>query len=141
MTGTADAVAAAAIWAAMLDVYAGALAGDRDRVDAHLDPDCTFWDSHSMPLIHGLAELEVVRDARPATEPEGDPGSFEAARPEVRVWGDTAVLLHVFQWFDGTGAVEFRARNSSVWRRAEADGRWRMVHNHEDVTAEGYWPA
>lgn len=132
--------AADTIWAAMLDVYAGALAGDRARVDGHLDPDCTFWDSHSMPLIHGLPELQPVRDERPEPEPGASPGSFEAARPEVRVWGDTAVLLHVFQWFDWSGAVEFRARNTSVWRRGEQDGRWRMVHNHEDVTADGYWP-
>jgi ketosteroid isomerase-like protein len=137
MTGTTDTGAADAIWAAMPDVYAGALAGDRARVDAHLDPDCTFWDSHSMPLIHGLAELQPVRDSRP--EPGAAPGSFEAVRPEVRVWGDTAVLLHLFTWFGGDGAVEFRARNTSVWRRDEQDG-WRMVHNHEDVTAEGYWP-
>ncbi len=126
------------VWAAMLDVYAGALSGDRARVDAHLSPDCTFWDSHSMPLIQGLAELQLVRDARPTANSDGPSESFEAVRSGFRRWDDTALLLHVFQWVTGDGAVEFRARNSSLWRHDGA--RWLMVHNHEDVTADGYWP-
>lgn len=130
--------ALAEVWAAMLDVYAGALSGDRPRVDAHLAPDCTFWDSHAMPLISGLVELQAVRDERPTPEPGGPEESFEAVQSGFRRWGDTALLLHVFRWLGGDGTVRFTARNSSVWRH---DGsRWLMAHNHEDVTADGWWP-
>ena len=127
-----------AIWAAMLDVYGGALAGDRRRVDAHLDPGCTFWDSHSMPLVRGLTELDGVRDAR-STDPAGTPVRFEAVRLDVRIWDGTALLIHAFRLFDDGGATLFTARNSSVWRGSGA--RWSMVHDHEDVVAEEYWPA
>lgn len=132
--------ATGAIWSAMLDVYAGAVAGDRARIDAHLDPACTFWDSDSMPLVHGLRELDAVRDARPAAPAGAPPSSFAAVAPEVRVWDGTALLLHVFEWIDPDGRVEFRARNTSVWRWDGQQDRWLMVHDHEDVMAEPYWP-
>ena len=92
-----------------------------------------MFDSDAMPLIHGKAELDAIRDARPARAATDPIVRIRARAPEVRVWGDTAVLLHVLAVDPGDGGLEQAVRNTSVWRRG-AD-RWRMVHNHEDVVA------
>lgn len=117
------------VWAAMMQVYDGALAGDRPRTDAVISPQATLWDSHSMPLIRGRDELNAVRDQRP---PDADdtPSPTIEARPEcLRLFGDVAVLAHTFTFRSERSS--FFVRNTSVWRRE--GGQWLMQHNHEDV--------
>lgn len=133
--------AGAAIWEAMLEVYAGAVSNDRARIDVNIHPSCTFWDTDSMPLVHGLVELDAVRDRRPASDSDAPLPTITAIEPEVRVWGDTALLLHWFEYRDGSAEQGMRVRNTSVWRRSASAGRWLLVHNHEDVMATPYWPA
>ena len=113
-----------AIWSAVNEIYAGFLAGDRDRIDRHIDPAATIWDSAEPGLIRGKAELDELRDRRP---PGAPPATIEATEPVIDVWGDTALVRHLLA-VDTT-----RVRNTSVWRRT--GGRWLCVHNHEDVLA------
>jgi ketosteroid isomerase-like protein len=114
------------IWRAMNEIYAGFLARDRERVDRHIDPDATIWDSDEPALVHGRAELDALRDRRP---PGPLPTDVRAEDPVIDVWGDVALLRHVLTVVDGDRTL--RIRNTSVWR--VHDGRWRVVHNHEDV--------
>ena len=124
---------AAAVWAALHEVYAGYLTGEPARGDAHLHPDVTLWDSAAEPLVHGLGGLASLRSRRPA--PTADVPvvtAIEAAEPLLDLLGDTAVLRHRLTVRFSAGADE-RVRNTSVWRRV--DGRWLLLHNHEDVVA------
>ncbi|HLX21592.1 MAG TPA: DUF4440 domain-containing protein [Gaiellaceae bacterium] len=113
-----------AIWSAVNDIYAAFLAGDRDRIDSHISPDATVWDSSEPGLVRGKAELDALRERRPPGEP---PASIEATDPVIDVWGDTALVRHLLTVGD------IRVRNTSVWRRRGDD--WVCVHNHEDVLA------
>jgi ketosteroid isomerase-like protein len=116
------------IWSAVNAIYAGFLAGDRDAVDANIAPDATIWDSAHEPLVRGRAELDRLRDARPAEGPR--PTALDATDPVIDVFGDVALVRHVLI-VTLDGEPEQRIRNTSVWRKV--DGRWLCVHNHEDV--------
>ncbi|WP_116410529.1 DUF4440 domain-containing protein [Subtercola boreus] len=151
-----------AIWSGALAIYAGFTAADRAAIDANISPEATMFDSDTMQLIHGKAQLDAIRDARPAAAPAAGPETLpetlpptpvlRGIAPEVRIWGDTAVLLHYLAVDLADGSPEQTVRNTSVWRRASrADGsapplpgaqeRWLMVHNHEDVMATPSLPA
>ena len=122
-------VDAAEVWAAVNAVYAGFLAGDRAAIDANISPDATIWDSAHEPLLRGKVDLDAVRDARPADGP--NPTDLEATDPVIDVFGDLALVRHVLL-VHLPGGTE-RIRNTSVWRKTE--GRWRCIHNHEDVVS------
>jgi ketosteroid isomerase-like protein len=113
-----------AVWAQVTAIYDAFLVGDRATIDALVAPDATLWDAFHEPLLRGKAE----RDARPAGGPV--PVELRAADEVIDVWGDLALVRHVLTavYADGT---EQRVRNTGVWRRV--DGRWRCVHNHEDL--------
>ncbi|SDO84856.1 Ketosteroid isomerase homolog [Nakamurella panacisegetis] len=132
MTAPAESSAQEAIWAATLDIYAGFLAADRPRIDSHLHPDGTFWDSEEAELIRGKAQLDAARDRRPAAGDGPSVVALDATDPVIDVWGDTAVARH---WltvrFDDDDVAPQHVRVTGVWRRV--DGRWLAVHNHEDV--------
>jgi len=115
---------AEAVWAAVNRIYAGFTAGDRAAIDANISPEATIWDSSHEPLLRGKADLDAVRDARPAGGPTPE---LEARDPVIDVYGDIAVVRHILV------AGEMRIRNTSVWRR-EPKG-WLCVHNHEDVVS------
>lgn len=116
------------VWAAVNTIYAGFRAGDRDAIDASISPDATLWDSAHEPLIRGKAELDAVRDARPAGGPVPE---LEAREPVIDVFGDVALVRHLL--VARLPGEEQRIRNTSVWRKI--DGRWLCVHNHEDVVS------
>jgi ketosteroid isomerase-like protein len=116
------------VWAAVTAIYAGFLAGDRDAIDARISPDATMWDAFHEPLIRGKAELDDVREARPAGGAQ--PVDLRATDPVIDLYGDVAVVRHLLTAAYADGA-EQRIRNTGVWRRA--DGRWLCVHNHEDL--------
>jgi ketosteroid isomerase-like protein len=119
------------VWAAVNAIYAGFLAGDREAIDRHIAPDATIWDSASVPLIRGRAELDAVRDTRPPDAPR--PSRLDAVEPVIDVFEDVALVRHVLvvTFPPESGEEEQRIRNTSVWRKL--DGRWLCVHNHEDV--------
>ena len=125
------------IWAATRDIYAGFLAGDRARIDSHLHPDATMWDTDEPELIRGAAELTALRERRPAGD---DPAAgtavvaLDAVDPVIDVWGDVALARHwVTVRFAGDATPPQDVRVTTVWRRVA--GRWLAVHNHEDVRA------
>jgi len=117
----------AQVWAAVNAIYSGFLAGDRDAIDRHIAIDATVWDSAHEPLVRGRAELDAVRDARPADGPR--PLDLQATEPVIDVFGDVALVRHVL--VVTLPHAQERIRNTSVWRRV--DGHWLCVHNHEDV--------
>ncbi len=120
------------IWAAMMQVYDGAVSGDRPRTDAVIAPEATMWDSHSMPLIRGRAELNAVRDRRPPAAADAPAPTIDADPECLQLFGEVAVLVHTFTVRSGASRV--LVRNTSVWHRD--DERWLMQHNHEDVVAD-----
>jgi ketosteroid isomerase-like protein len=118
----------AALWSAVTAIYEGFLAGDRAAIDRNISRDATVWDSEHEPLLRGKADLDAVRDARPAESPK--PVDLVASDPVIDVYGDVGVVRHLLTVrFDGR--PDERIRNTSVWRRV--DGRWLCVHNHEDA--------
>ena len=121
------------VWTAVNAIYAGFLAGDREAIDANISSDATMWDSGHEPLVRGKAELDAVRDARPAAGPR--PSGLEALDPVIDVFGDVALVRHVLRVsFPPEAHVpEQRIRNTSVWRKSGE--RWLCVHNHEDVVS------
>ena len=125
------AAAKAAIWDAFLQIYQGALTGDRELSNRHIAPDATLWDAGEPQLIRGLAELEQTRDRRVATGTALV--SISPEPPVIDVWGSTALVRHYFEVTLATasGPEPIRVRNTSVWR--EISGQWLAVHNHEDV--------
>nr|WP_240895253.1 DUF4440 domain-containing protein [Kineococcus siccus] len=114
----------------MHEVYAGYLTGDPARGDAHLHPDVTLWDSAADPLVRGLDGLARLRAQRPPAAGGPAVTAIEASEPLLDVLGDTAVLRHRLT-VRLAGGPDEHVRNTSVWVRH--DGRWRMLHNHEDV--------
>ena len=125
------AAAKAAIWDAFLEIYRGAMTGDRELSNRHIAPDATLWDTDEPQLIMGLAELELTRDRRGSTD--SSLVSISPEPPLIDVWGSTALVRHYFDVTLATasGTEVVRVRNTSVWR--EISGRWMAVHNHEDV--------
>lgn len=115
-----------AIWAAVNEIYAGFLAGDRARTDRQIDPAATIWDSAEPDLIRGKDELDALRRRRPPSTP---PDELAASDPVIDVWGDVALVRHLLTVVEGEQTTQIR--NTSVWRRRE--GSWLVVHNHEDV--------
>lgn len=135
--GSVNDDAASRIWAATLDVYDGFLAGDRPRIDTHLHPTATFFDSDEAELIQGRAALDAARDRRPSGDrAAGGPAvvALDAADPVIDVWGAVALARHwVTVRFAGDAQPPQDVRVTTVWRLV--DGRWLAVHNHEDVRA------
>jgi ketosteroid isomerase-like protein len=120
--------AAMEIWAAINAIYRGFLAGDREAIDRHISPEATIWDSEHVALVRGKAELDALRDRRPADGPA--PTRLDPIEPAIDVFGDVALARHVLVAGFADGS-EQRIRNTSVWRLH--DGRWLCLHNHEDV--------
>ncbi|MFE2325467.1 YybH family protein [Streptomyces sp. NPDC059385] len=136
---------AEAVWAVISGMYEAYMAGDRAAVDARLDPEATVWDSAADPLLLGMADLERLRDERPAPGSGPVETGLDAYDPVVDVFGDTAVLRY---WLrvafapgpDGAPSRPELVRNTAVLRR-HADGGWLIVHLHEDVRQPGGVPA
>ena len=60
---------AARVWGVLTDLYDAFLAGDRARLEAHLDEGCTMWDS-TIPLLRTKADLRAGRGGgRTSTRP------------------------------------------------------------------------
>jgi len=117
--------------AAVTDMYDAYLAQDRARADSYIADDVTLWDTEHEPLVHGLTGLHELRASRPAGSVEAVAG-IDVTEPIIDIWGDIALVRHTFtvRFVDPTAEPE-RVRNSAVWQRR--DGRWLIVHNHEDV--------
>ncbi|MFF5207717.1 DUF4440 domain-containing protein [Streptosporangium sp. NPDC000396] len=58
-----------AVWAVIAAMYDAYRRGDRAGIDRLLHPEATIWDSADPVLITSGAQLDKVRDARPADGP------------------------------------------------------------------------
>jgi ketosteroid isomerase-like protein len=121
------------LWAAVNAIYEGFLVGDREAIDGNLSPDATVWDSSHEALLRGKADLDAVRDARPAGAPS--PSKLEAVDPVIDVFGEIGIVRHMLiaSFPAESGEKSLRIRNTSVWRKS--GDRWLCVHNHEDVVS------
>ncbi|MET7397786.1 nuclear transport factor 2 family protein [Dactylosporangium sp. NPDC005572] len=126
--GTADEIAAA-----IDDMYAAFLAGDRGRFDAHLDPDVTTWESHLPGPLRTRAELDEYRDRRDAAGRRPLLAELVARAKRIDVWGDVGVARYELH----SRAEDQRPEQVSVTRvtdvlRRTGDG-WRIVHHHAEL--------
>ncbi|NYD68075.1 YybH family protein [Agromyces atrinae] len=126
---------AAWIRQAVYDMYDAYMESDRERANSYIADDVTLWDTEHEPLVYGLSGLNDLRDSRPAGSVASVAGVDVTTDPVVDVWGDIALARHTFtvRFVDPEARPE-RVRNTGVWQRR--DGRWLMVHNHEDVLPE-----
>lgn len=116
---------------AVTEMYDAYMTADRARADSFIAEDVTLWDTEHEPLVYGLTGLNALRDSRPSGRVAAVAG-IDVTEPVVDVWGDMAVVRHTFtvRFIDPSATPE-RVRNTAVWQRR--DGRWLIVHNHEDV--------
>jgi len=122
----------AEVWTVITGMYEGYTAGDRERIDAFLDPTATIWDSATPELLCGRTELNRVRDARPTSDAGPAETGLTAYGQVVDVFGDLAVARYWLRVDFRTAPSEL-ARNTAVLRRAQPDGHWLVVHLHEDI--------
>ncbi len=125
-----------AVWAAVATVYAGFLGGDAGAVNSVLDADVTIWNHDHVPLMRGTADLDAVRAAR-VSDPSPGPAVTGLVPHGVLVdaHGDVAWCRHLLDVATADGSTS-TARVTDVLRRE--DGRWRIVHHHEqEVPAHG----
>jgi len=117
--------------AAVTDMYDAYMAADRARADSYIAEDVTLWDTEHEPLVRGLSGLNALRDSRPAGSVDAVAG-IDVTDPVVDIFGEIALVRHTFTVrFTDAAATPERVRNTAVWQRR--DGRWLIVHNHEDV--------
>ncbi|MFB7756367.1 nuclear transport factor 2 family protein [Streptomyces sp. NPDC056121] len=132
---------ARAVWSVITGMYAAYARQDRGAIDACLEPDATIWDSATARLLCGKADLDRVRDARPASGEGPEETGLDAYDPVIDVFGDLALLrywLRVDFAPDASGSPlrPEIVRNTAVLRRF-TDEDWRIVHLHEDVQQVG----
>ncbi|NUT43917.1 MAG: SnoaL-like domain-containing protein [Thermoactinospora sp.] len=120
------------VWPVITAMYDAYARGDRAGVDALLHPECTIFDSASPELITSRAQLEAVRDARPASGPASGPAEtgVTPGEPVIQEWADTAVAAYVLRVDFAHGEPEL-VRTSAVLRRDQ--GRWLIAHVHENT--------
>ena len=122
-----------AVWAVVLDMYDAFLAGDRERLEANLDPQCTLRDP-ATPTLLSKQELQRIRRSSPPSD-EPRPTALVADPLRVAMFGDTAVEAHQLraEFAEPVAAQHFRC--SSTLRLV--DGRWLIVHHHEEQRGSG----
>lgn len=143
------------VWAVLTDLYEAYLAGDRDRLEAHLAPGATIWDS-TIPVLRTKEDIQAGRvgaapsedashgdpDPEPDPDPESDPGrtadypapvGLEATMPVVGLLGDDAAWeTHLLAARFDDPSLDEVLRCTSVLRR-DGGGTWRVVHHHEEL--------
>ncbi|MBC9730333.1 DUF4440 domain-containing protein [Streptomyces sp. TRM68367] len=122
----------AAVWAVINGMYEAYPSGDRERVDSFLDPEATVWDSATPGLLFGKAELDRIRDSRPAAEGGPVESGLTAYGQVIDVFADLAVARYWLR-VDFHAAPPELVRNTAVLRRGAGDDGWLIIHLHEDV--------
>ncbi|MEV4135566.1 nuclear transport factor 2 family protein [Dactylosporangium sp. NPDC049742] len=121
--------AGAEIAAAIDDMYAAFLAGDRARFDAHLDAEVTTWETHLPGPLRTRAELDEYRDSRDTAGRRPVLAEMVARAKRIDVWGDTGVARYELYCRGEDEASVTRV--TDVLRRTGAG--WRIVHHHAEL--------
>lgn len=123
---------AARVWGVLTDLYEAFLAGDRERLEAHLDEGCTMWDS-TIPLLRSKADLRAGRGGGDNDPAYPSPVGLEATEPVVGLLADDAAWeTHVLTARFTDPSLDEVLRCTSVLRR-DGGGTWRVVHHHEEL--------
>ncbi|MED7929102.1 nuclear transport factor 2 family protein [Nonomuraea sp. LP-02] len=125
--------AAAAIAAAIDDMYAAFVAGDRARFDSHLHPDVTTWETHLPGPLRTRAELDAYRDARDGAGRRPVMDTLTARDKRIDVWGEVGVARYVLV-AEPHGAPAQHTRVTDVLRHTR--GRWLIAHHHAELVGE-----
>ncbi|MGA4994424.1 nuclear transport factor 2 family protein [Nonomuraea bangladeshensis] len=125
--------AAAAIAAAIDDMYAAFVAGDRARFDSHLHPDVTTWETHLPGPLRTRAELDAYRDARDGSGRRPVMDTLTARDKRIDVWGEVGVARYVLV-AEPHGAPAQHTRVTDVLRHTR--GRWLIAHHHAELVSE-----
>ncbi|GAA1745658.1 nuclear transport factor 2 family protein [Nonomuraea sp. AD125B] len=125
--------AAAAIAAAIDDMYAAFVSGDRARFDSHLHPDVTTWETHLPGPLRTRAELDAYRDARDGSGRRPVMDTLTARDKRIDVWGEVGVARYVLV-AEPHGAPAQHTRVTDVLRHTR--GRWLIAHHHAELVSE-----
>jgi hypothetical protein len=115
-----------AVWTVITSMYRAFTTGERDRIDAFLDPEATIFDSATPALVRGRPELDRVRDSRP---PAGAPTELTAYDQVIDIFGDLAVARYWLRVDTAAHPPEL-VRNTAVLLRHPTT--WLIAHLHED---------
>ncbi|HTJ31734.1 MAG TPA: nuclear transport factor 2 family protein [Dactylosporangium sp.] len=117
------------IAAAIDDMYAAFLAGDRDRFDAHLDADVTTWETHLPGPLRTRAELDAYRDRRDSAGQRPRLAELSAHAKRIDVFGDVGVARYELH---ARAEDEVSVTRVTDVLRRTGDG-WRIVHHHAEL--------
>ena len=118
------------IWNGVLDMYAGFISQDRERIDQYIHKDVTLWDSTERNLAFGMKGLNGVRARRPKEDNGPKVTRIDAIEPVIDIYGDFAICRHYLIVNFDQGQPPQEVRNTGIWR-SFPEG-WRIIHNHED---------
>ena len=121
-----------AVWAVVTDLYAAYLDGDRLRLESHLAPGCTMWES-ARAQLRTKSDLVAARLSG-APRPAGpEPHSLVAEPVAITVVGDLAVEAHTLLALFADASANQSLRCTSALRRM--GDRWCFIHHHEELLA------
>ena len=122
----------AELWANVRTMFDAFLAKDREFANSFIADDVTLWDSVERDLVVTLEGLNQLRDRRPAPTPTTPKVvAINPMNPHITVHGDIAIVRYEFTVEFDQGLPAELIRNTAVWRKA--GGKWKVIHNHEDV--------
>ena len=93
-----------------------------------------IWDSDAPQLLHGKADLDQVRNTRPATSADQAETVLTPHDQVIDVFGDLALARYWLRVELPSKTVHL-VRNTALLARAPGNetDRWLFIHLHEDV--------
>ncbi|MDQ2848641.1 MAG: nuclear transport factor 2 family protein [Actinomycetota bacterium] len=122
----------AAVWAVVEDLYVAYLDGDRLRLESHLAPDCTMWES-ALPELRTRQDLVAARNSSQSPPADPQPHTLAAEPLVITVDGDLAVEAHTLRAQFADPSLDQSLRCTSALTRTS--GQWRFIHHHEELLA------
>ena len=121
-----------AVWRAVTDLYASYLDGDRQRLESHLAPDCTMWES-ARPELRTKTDMVRARESG-APPPAGPaPHTLDAQPLVISVVGELALEAHTLRALFTDSTLDQTLRCTSVLSRVGE--QWCFIHHHEELLA------
>lgn len=121
-----------AVWRAVTDLYASYLDGDRQRLESHLAPGCTMWES-ARPELRTKTDMVRARESGgpPAAGPA--PHTLDAQPLVITVVGELALEAHTLRALFTDSTLDQTLRCTSVLSRVGE--QWCFIHHHEELLA------